>query len=182
MQLHPPLKTLLRNYADLSLNSEFPSLSNNQPQPSQSTWATQGARSAGPPSNMRAQPSAQLSAQQQTQQQQQDDLFTSSSQLPSAQGSGFRFANQNAVGQSASHTQGVEEFPPLSRNANGEVSQDRGSNLLQGVGFGAQSNGMGFGSGNPPQPNGLLNVINGSRAGANNRGPSPAAGQFHGRF
>jgi CCR4-NOT transcription complex subunit 2 len=104
----------------------------------------------------------QMNAQQQAQQQ-HDDLFSSSSQLPSSQG-GFRFGAQNAVGQS-SQPNPVDEFPPLNRNANGEIGQDRGSGLIQNVGFGAQSNGLGFGSANPPQPprnNGLLNALSGN--------------------
>ncbi|KAH8789506.1 hypothetical protein F5882DRAFT_325077 [Hyaloscypha sp. PMI_1271] len=162
--------------------SEFPSLSNNQPQPSQSTWAASGARGLGPSASMRLQQQQpplssqqQINAQQQAQQQ-HDDLFSSSSQLPSSQG-GFRFGAQNAVGQT-SQPNPVDEFPPLNRNANGEIGQDRGSNLIQNVGFGAQSNGLGFGSSNPPQPprnNGLLNVLSGSsRVPSANRGASPA--------
>jgi CCR4-NOT transcription complex subunit 2 len=163
------------------LPSEFPSLSNNQPQPSQSTWATSGARNLGLSANMRLQQSSlssqqQLSAQHQTQQQ-QDDLFSSSSQLPSSQG-GFRFGSQNAVGQS-SQSNTVDDFPPLNRNANGDISQDRNSNLIQTVGFGAQSNGLGFGSSNPPQlnrNNGLLNALSGSnRVTSGNRVASPAS-------
>jgi len=158
--------------------SEFPSLSNNQPQPSQSTWAASGARNLGPSANLRLQQSAGLSSQQQTQQQQQDDLFNSSSQLPSSQGA-FRFGTQNAVGQS-SQSNNVDEFPPLNRNSNGEIGQDRGSNLLQNVGFGPQSSGLGFGSANPPQQarsNGLLNALSGSNRvpSAANRVASPAS-------
>jgi CCR4-NOT transcription complex subunit 2 len=118
----------------------------------------------------------QLNAAQQQAQQQHDDLFSSSSQLPSSQG-GFRFGTQNAVGQS-SQSNSVDEFPPLNRNSNGEIGQDRGSNLIQNVGFGAQSNGLGFGSANPPQPNrnnGLLNALSGSnRVPSANRVASPA--------
>jgi len=117
----------------------------------------------------------QMNAQQQAQQQ-HDDLFSSSSQLPSSQG-GFRFGAQNAVGQS-SQPNPVDEFPPLNRNANGEIGQDRGSGLIQNVGFGAPSNGLGFGSANPPQPprnNGLLNALSGnSRVPSAIRVASPA--------
>lgn len=116
----------------------------------------------------------QINAQQQTQQQ-QDDLFNSSSQLPSSQG-GFRFGNQNAVGQT-SQSNAADEFPPLNRNANGEIGQDRGSSLIPNVGFGAPANGLGFGSANPPQPsrnNGLLNALSGSsRAPPGNHIASP---------
>jgi CCR4-NOT transcription complex subunit 2 len=146
---------------------EFPSLSNNQTQPSQSTWAAPGSRTMGSSGNLRLQQAAlsaqqQLNAQQQTQQQ-QDDLFNSSSQLPSSQG-GFRFGSQNAVGQ-VSQSNSVDEFPPLNRNANGEIGPDRGSSIMQNSGFNNQSNGLGFGSTNPPQTsrnNGLLNALSGS--------------------
>jgi len=111
----------------------------------------------------------QLNAQQT--QQQQDDLFSSSSQLPSSQG-GFRFGNQNAVGQSSQSNSVIDDFPPLNRNANGDIGQDRGSSLIQNVGFGA-----GFGSANPQsnRNNGLLNALSGSnRAPSSNRVASPA--------
>ncbi|KAG9231735.1 hypothetical protein BJ875DRAFT_545138 [Amylocarpus encephaloides] len=157
--------------------SEFPSLSNNQPQPSQSTWAASGSRNPIPPANLRMQQSS-LSSQQQlnAQQAQQDDLFNTSSQLPSSQGA-FRFGSQNTVGQ-PSQSNSAEEFPPLSRNANGDIGPDRGSSMMQDVAFGAQANGLGFGSANPPQTsrnNGLLNALSGSSRGAavSNRIASP---------
>jgi CCR4-NOT transcription complex subunit 2 len=157
--------------------SEFPSLSGNQPQRSHSTWAASGNRNIGPSGNMHLQQqsalsSQQLNAQQQTQQQ-QDELFSSSSQLPSGQG-GFRFGSQNAVGQSA-QSNAADDFPPLNRNANGEIGQDR----IQNLGFNAQTNGMGFGSVQPSQPsrnNGLLNALSGSsRIASGNRVASPAS-------
>ncbi|KAL2061738.1 hypothetical protein VTL71DRAFT_7116 [Oculimacula yallundae] len=162
--------------------SEFPSLSNNQPQPSQSAWAAAGARTLGPSTNMRLQQQAGLSSQQQLNnqqqtQQQQEDLFSSSSQLPSSQG-GFRFGSQNAVGQSV-QSNPVDDFPPLNRNANGEIGQDRSSSIIPNVGFGAQSNGMGFGQANPSQTsrsNGLLNALSGSnRVTPGNRVASPGS-------
>lgn len=114
----------------------------------------------------------QLNNQQQTQQQ-QEDLFSSSSHLPSSQG-GFRFGGQNAVGQS-SQSNATDEFPPLNRNANGDIGQDR----LQNLGFGASSNGIGFGSVQPSQPtrnNGLLNALSGSsRVSSGPRVASPAS-------
>jgi CCR4-NOT transcription complex subunit 2 len=115
----------------------------------------------------------QMSAQQQTQQ--QEELFASSSQFASNQ-SGFRFGNQNTVGQS-SQSNSVDEFPPLSRNSNGDIGQDRSSNLIQNVGFGAQSNGVGFASSNPTQNrnNGLLNALSGSNRIAGNGVTSPTA-------
>ncbi|KAI9054611.1 hypothetical protein LZ554_001764 [Drepanopeziza brunnea f. sp. 'monogermtubi'] len=158
--------------------SEFPSLSNNQAQPSQAAWAASGNRNLGPSANMRLQQQPGISSQQQLNNQQQtqqqhDDLFSSSSQLPSSQG-GFRFGNQNAVGQ-ASQSNPVDEFPPLNRNANGEIGQDRISN----AGFGAQQNGLGFGSANPPQQsrnNGLLSALSGSnRVTSGSRVASPGS-------
>lgn len=158
----PPYQTLTITHR------EFPTLSNNQPQQaSNNAWAMPGSRSLG----QRTQPSQ---AQQQTQQQ-QDDLFSSSSQLPNAQGS-FRFGNQAAVGQS-SQSQGStsDEFPPLSRNVNGDIGQDRGQGLLPNVGFGAQSGGGAFGDSlggsQNTRGNGLLNALSGSI-----RSPSNAAG------
>jgi CCR4-NOT transcription complex subunit 2 len=162
----------------LTFASEFPSLSNNQPQPSQSTWAGAGARGLGPSTSVRLQQTSlssqqQINTQQQTQQ--QDDLFTSSAQFTSGQSS-FRFGNQNSVAQS-SQPNSVDEFPPLSRNSNGEISQDRSSNLIQNVGFGAQPNGAGFGASNAPQnrSNGLLNALSGSTRIPGNRVSSPTA-------
>lgn len=161
----------------LDLN-EFPSLSNNQPQASHSTWAS-GSRNLGPTGNMRMQQSSlssqqQLNAQQQSQQQ-QDDLF-SSSQMPTNQ-SGFRFGAQNAIGQ-PSQSNPAEEFPPLNRNANGDIGQAP-NNLLQNLGFSGSSSGLGFGSANLPQlnrNNGLLNALSGSnRASSGNRVASPGS-------
>ena len=183
----PKLQTLFRQHFIRTRylhcrSSEFPSLSNNQPQPSQSAWAASGSRNLGPSTNMRLQQQSGLSSQQQLNnqqqtQQQQEDLFSSSSQLPSSQG-GFRFGSQNAVGQS-SQSNPVDDCPPLNRNANGEIGQDRSSNVIPSVGFGAQSNGLGFGSANPPQPsrnNGLLNALSGSnRVTTGNRVASPGS-------
>lgn len=124
---------------------------------------------------MRPQPSHTLNQQQQG----QEDLFSSSSQLQNNQ-TVFRF-NQNAVGQSTSHAQSADDFPPLSRNANGDIGQVRNPNPIQSVGFGAQSNGMGFGSTNAPpiRNNGLLDVLSGNnRSGANNSVSSPVTGQL----
>ncbi|ELR07512.1 hypothetical protein VC83_02105 [Pseudogymnoascus destructans] len=159
--------------------SEFPSLSNNPSHQTsssaQSTWAMPGARQQGQAASHRpqhgilpAQQQRQSQTQQQTQQQ-QDDLFSSSSQLPSSQ-SGFRFGGQNAVGQlSQPQESAAEEFPPLNRNANGEIGQDRNLGSLQSPGFGAPSSTLGFPAGGSgaqaSRSNGLLNAVNtGNRA------------------
>jgi CCR4-NOT transcription complex subunit 2 len=114
-----------------------------------------------------------MSSQQQAQQ--QEDIFTSSSQFTTSQ-SGFRFGNQNSVGQSA-QPNSADEFPPLNRNSNGEIGQDRSSNLIQNVGFGTQPNGVGFGTSNASQNrnNGLLNALSGSSRISGNRVSSPTA-------
>lgn len=154
------------------IGSEFPSLSNNPlhqtSSSSQSTWAMPSARSLGqtashrPPQGLLP-PQQQSQAQQQTQQQ-QDDLFSSSSQLPSSQ-AGFRFGGQNPVGQSTQPQENAsEEFPPLNRNVNGEIGQDRSLGSLQNSGFGVPSSTLGFpgGIGGPQtaRSNGLLNAVN----------------------
>lgn len=126
---------------------------------------------------MRLQQSSLSSQQQmssQQQQSQQEDLFTSSTQFTSNQSS-FRFGNQNSVGQSAQPSS-VDEFPPLSRNSNGDIGQDRSSNMIQNVGFGAQPNGSGFGPSNATsqnRSNGLLNALSGSSRIPGNRVSSP---------
>ncbi|KAL3417303.1 NOT2/NOT3/NOT5 family protein [Phlyctema vagabunda] len=166
--------------------SEFPSLSNHPAQQSlgsnQSTWATAGARGLGPANN-RLQHSGLTSAQQINAQaqshQQQEDLFNSSSQIPNSQ-SGFRFGGQSAVGQSSqAQPSTTEEFPPLGRNGNGELGQDRASSLMQNAAFGAPPNGMGFGANNQSQQNrnnGLLNALSGnSRITTANRVASPGS-------
>ncbi|KFY36548.1 hypothetical protein V495_07812 [Pseudogymnoascus sp. VKM F-4514 (FW-929)] len=179
--------------------SEFPSLSNNPSHQtsssSQSTWAMPGARQLGQAASHRpphgALPAQQQSQAQQQTQQQQDDLFSSSSQLPSSQ-SGFRFGGQNAVGQSSQPQESAaEEFPPLNRNANGEIGQDRNLGSIQSPGFGAPSSTLGFSAANTSaqasRSNGLLNAVNtGNRAAPTNPrdsapinvpGPSPTANQ-----
>ncbi|KFZ22872.1 hypothetical protein V502_02665 [Pseudogymnoascus sp. VKM F-4520 (FW-2644)] len=161
--------------------SEFPSLSNNPSHQTsssaQSTWAMPGARQLGQTASHRPQhgilPAQQQSQAQQQTQQQQDDLFSSSSQLPSSQ-SGFRFGGQNAVGQSSQPQESAaEEFPPLNRNANGEIGQDRNLGSLQSPGFGAPSSTLGFPAGSSTtqasRSNGLLNAVNtGNRAAPTN--------------
>ncbi len=160
------------------LPSEFPSLSNNQHQPTsasaQPTWAMSGMRSLGQAASQRSQPSIiplqQPQAQQQTQQS-QDDLFSSSSQLPNSQAS-FRFGSEVVGGQSSQAQPNSDEFPPLNRNMNGEIGQDRALQHLPSAGFGAQTRGSAFASAlGAPQNvrnNGLLNALSGSSRGHSN--------------
>ncbi|KAM0277103.1 hypothetical protein ACHAQH_006047 [Verticillium albo-atrum] len=142
------------------LKGEFPSLSNN-PQlgnaNQSSMWATAGSRalSGQVPRNT----STPLSSQGP-----QEDLYNSAS---SSRGNGgFRFGNQETVGQSsqASATP-ADDFPPLNRNANGEIGGERGGSLMSSLGFGAQAPGATASiPGNRAAGNGLLNALS-----ANNR-------------
>jgi CCR4-NOT transcription complex subunit 2 len=144
-------------------------------------WAMPSARNVGQPIGQRSQqqsllPTQQSQALQQTQQQ-QDDLFSSSSQLPNSQ-LGFRFGGQNAVGpQSQPQTGGSDDFPPLSRNMNGDIGQDRAPGL-QNVGMGGQSSisTYGIGAGQNIRSNGLLNALssNSRATGATSQVSSPA--------
>jgi len=122
---------------------EFPSLSNN-PQlgnaGQSNLWATGARNIAAPiPRNQGTPLGSQPAQQQQQQQQQQDDIFSTSSRLSSAQGS-FRFGNPSSSAQgSQSQSTSVEEFPPLARNANGDIGQERGSSMMNNFAFGANS-------------------------------------------
>jgi CCR4-NOT transcription complex subunit 2 len=130
-------------------------------------------------------PLQQSQAQQQTQQQQQqDDLFSSSSQLPNAQ-AGFRFGSEIPVGQSSQSQPNSDEFPPLNRNINGEIGQDRTLGQLPNVGFGAQSRGSTFGGGlgasQNVRNNGLLNALSGSTRGPSNPSQVASPGSVGGK-
>ncbi|EEY14932.1 transcriptional regulator involved in cell cycle regulation [Verticillium alfalfae VaMs.102] len=104
-----------------SSKGEFPSLSNN-PQlgnaNQSSMWATAGSRavSGQVPRNT----STPLSSQGP-----QEDLYNSTS---SSRGNGgFRFGAQGTVGQPAQNSATpADDFPPLNRNANGEIGGERG--------------------------------------------------------
>lgn len=169
----------LRSLMADNFDREFPSLSTNPQQQgtasASSMWANSTGRSAMQTQSQRIPQSGMMSSLQQTQaqqqtQQQQDDLFSTSSQLPSTQGA-FRFGGQSAVGQPQGNPS--DEFPPLSRNTNGEIGQDRASGLMQS--FNSTQNNSGFGSGLGGNlgggSNGLLNALSSSsRAAANQTG------------
>jgi CCR4-NOT transcription complex subunit 2 len=154
---------------------EFPSLSNNAQlgNAGQSNlWAT-GARNITAP--IPRNQGAPLNSQQS---QQQEDLFTSSTRLASSQGS-FRFGNPPSGAQSSSQSQGtsVDEFPPLARNANGDIGQERGSNLMASFAFGAPPAAASAQTTQASRAgNGLLNALS-----ANSRAAetvSPTAGEL----
>ena len=128
-------------------------------------WSSSNARNLGGP----------LQRNQSTPQQNQpDDIFSTAPRLSSAQGS-FRFGNQPSPAPTSQQAQPAEEFPPLNRNSNGDIGQERGANLMSALGFGSQS------SASTPtiqgrSGNGLLNALSAnSRAAAESR--SPPGGQ-----
>lgn len=170
--------------------SEFPSLSTNPQHHNANTapslWAMSSTRSLASAGSQRSQqqsiltPQQQNQAQQQTQQQ-QDDLFSTSSQLSNSQAA-FRFGGQNAVGQlSQAQNNATDEFPPLNRNVNGDIGQDRTPGLLKTSGFGSQTTASQFGSSlassQGAHSNGLLNALSSSvRAPSNSvRASSPSS-------
>lgn len=113
---------------------------------------------------------AQQLSQQQSQQP-NDDLFPSSSQFANGLDE-YRHGGQSGIGQLSGlnqpQTGSIDEFPPLGRNGNGEIGQDRRGGLIQNAAFGGYSNGTGFGAGlGQPQAlqnrGGLFNVMNGQQ-------------------
>lgn len=183
---------------DLSSESEFPSLSG-APQQTQSqnpgaTWANASQRAAQPNPIQRQQPQQPVTSQapsraSQTQSHQSqpqtqpshDDLFPSGTQFAS-QLDDFRSGGQGISGQLASSSQpqtgSIDEFPPLGRNAAGELSQERREGLLQNAGFGSYGGTMGLSGlsqGQTVQSRNLLaNSMNGQQEGG--RIVSPATG------
>lgn len=148
--------------------SEFPSLSNN-PQASSgnpaSMWSASGARNVGGPPVQRNQPTP-LSAQQS----QHEDMFSSNPRLSSAQGS-FRFGNQASAARSSQTPQSAaDDFPPLNRNVNGDIGQERGANLMSSLGFGSQAAASAGGS-QSSGGNGLLNALSANARASEARSP-----------
>ncbi|KAL1874436.1 transcriptional regulator [Diaporthe australafricana] len=148
---------------------EFPQLSNNAPfagAANQGLWAGQAARNIGGPG---AGPRTPASAMPQAQ---QEDLFSPASRLPSSQNS-FRFGSQASIGQAQQPqpSGGGDEFPPLNRNGNGEIGQDRVASIMSGLNLGSQgpvapSSTQARGSGN-----GLLNAVTANTRASEARSP-----------
>lgn len=150
--------------SDADGNSEFPSLSGApRPQyqnPSQAVWANANQRATQHTPVQRPQQQQpadlQISAQQQQQppQQQQEhaqqnaeDIFSSGSQFSNGLDH-YRHGGQGGVGRlsgsSQPQTGSIDEFPPLGRNENGDVGQDRRGSLMQSAAFGSYTNGHAF--------------------------------------
>ncbi|WYZ45263.1 hypothetical protein EsH8_VIII_000579 [Colletotrichum jinshuiense] len=162
----------------LDLSSEFPSLSNNaQMNTSGQTnmWSSTASRNLGGGPVPRNNQSTPLSAQNA-----QDELFTPTS----ARQGGFRFGSQNSSGPAApAQSNPVDDFPPLNRNANGEIGGERGVNLMPSLGFGNQASGSTAAI--PPNRgagNGLLNALSANSRTSDGRSPSIASGQEQSRI
>jgi CCR4-NOT transcription complex subunit 2 len=153
----------------MEYDREFPSLSNaSQPNASQSSmWSSAGARNVGTPTLGQRSQNTPLSAQTS----QGDDLFSSGARLQSNQGS-FRFGNQGSIGQPSQAQSGsADEFPPLNRNANGEIGPERGSSgPMSGLGFGSQTTASSS-SQSGRVSNGLLNALSANARAAEVRSP-----------
>ncbi|KAJ4412422.1 transcriptional regulator [Gnomoniopsis sp. IMI 355080] len=144
---------------DLTSDSDFPSLNNNPqmtgaPANQASMWGGQAARNLGGPQRN---PSASIPPPSQ-----QDDPFSPSSRLSSSQNS-FRFGSQASMGQSQQpQATGGEEFPPLARNGNGEIGQERNASLVSAMGgmsFGSQGGAGSASTQGGRSGNGLLNAV-----------------------
>lgn len=158
--------------------SEFPSLSNNPQMAnsnSASMWSSTGTRNMSGP--IPRTQSTTMPAQQQT----QDDPFgQNTSRLQGSQGA-FRYGSQTNP-QSTAQGQGMsndDPFPPLNRNAGGEIGSERSQNLMSSLGFGGQ-NGTQAGSAPADRGNGLLNALSANTRASEVRSP-PGIGSAVGR-
>jgi len=106
---------------------------------------------------------------------QQDDIFSAVSRMPSSAQGSFRFGGQGGPSQvSQSQANPADEFPPLSRNTNGDIGQERGVNMMSTLAFGAQGARSASAMQTNRVGNGLLNALS-----ANSRAPevrSPTTG------
>lgn len=126
-------------------------------------WGGQAARNlSGPPRN----PSTSI-----PQQAQQDDLFSPVSRISSQ--NSFRFGSQASIGPSQQPPQpsGGEEFPPLNRNGNGEIGQERRESLMAGLGFGPQGTVASPSAQASRSGNSLLNAVTASARTSEVRSP-----------
>jgi len=80
-------------------------------------------------------------------QQRAEDLFSSGSQFTGGLDD-YRHGGQGGVGQLSGtgqpQTGNIEEFPPLGRNGNDDLGQDRRGSLMQNAAFGAFPNNNNF--------------------------------------
>ncbi|KAF9881815.1 not2 family protein [Colletotrichum karsti] len=167
-----------KGYAEV-LKTEFPSLSNNAQMNTSgqaNMWSSTASRNLGSGPVPRNQ-STPLSAQSA-----QDELFTPTS----ARQGGFRYGNQNSTGAAAqAQSNPVDDFPPLNRNANGEIGGERGVNLMPSLGFNNQAGGAAAAAAAMPPNrgagNGLLNALSANSRPSDGRSPSIASAQGQSR-
>ncbi|KAF7532509.1 hypothetical protein G7054_g7878 [Neopestalotiopsis clavispora] len=107
-------------------------------------------------------------------------MFSSSARIASNQGS-FRFGGQGNAGQASQPQPGsIDDFPPLNnsnggfRNGSGDIGQERGSNLMSQLGFGAQSSPAPSIPGNRAG-NGLLSALSANTRSNDTRSPDAGA-------
>ncbi|KAI1379281.1 hypothetical protein F4677DRAFT_408502 [Hypoxylon crocopeplum] len=156
--------------------SDFPSLSNNSQLPSTgaSLWSAGGSRGMGGTIQRNQQPTP-LSAQHA----QQEDFF-SSSRINSGHAQ-YRFISQNnGTHSSQPQPNSIDEFPPLNnsnlRNGNGEIGQERGSNLMSALTFGGAQGSVAPGASQGPRSgNGLLNALSANSRTTDVRSPDGSA-------
>ncbi|EOO03884.1 putative not2 not3 not5 family protein [Phaeoacremonium minimum UCRPA7] len=131
-------------------------------------WANQGSRNMGGPGPVQRNQGTPIPSQQN----QPDDMFSIPSRLNSTSQGSFRFGAQGNVGQSSQPQPGsVDEFPPLGRNANGEIGGERGSSLMSSLGFGSQGTAGASPSQGNRAGNGLLNALSANTRTAESRSP-----------
>ncbi|KAI9732580.1 MAG: hypothetical protein M1834_003916 [Cirrosporium novae-zelandiae] len=159
-----------QSFFNLDFGSEFPSLSGtpqtHHQNPGQALWANVSQRAAQ--QNTAPQRAQQLHSnttqttsnqtpsqppsQSQQQHSQQQDMFPSGAQFASGL-EDYRHSNQNPISQQAGSVQpqtgSIDEFPPLGRNAVGDVTQDRRGSLMQSVGLNGFGSAPGFGGMRP---------------------------------
>jgi CCR4-NOT transcription complex subunit 2 len=149
---------------------EFPSLSNNSQLPTtgqSSLWSTAGSRNTG--GSAQRNQGAAISGSQQND---QSDFFSASSRVAANQGS-FRFGSQTGASQpSQAQASTADDFPPLNRNGNGEIGQDRAASLMSTIGFGSQGNIGGGSTQSNRAGNGLLNALSANSRSSEVRSPT----------
>jgi len=146
--------------------SEFPSLSNN-PGMSGGNQASMWSSTANPGSRNISAPVQRNQGTPLSSQANQEDLFSpgGASRVGSQQGS-FRFGNQGGPPPQQSQPSTGEDFPPLNRGANGDMSAER----LGTLGFGPQA-GSSLGGLQTARNNGLLNALSANDGASQARSP-----------
>jgi CCR4-NOT transcription complex subunit 2 len=108
-------------------------------------------------------------------QQGQDDLYSN----PSRNQGSFRYGNQSTQ-PSQPPPSSIDDFPPLNttsfRSGNGDIGQERGSNLISSLSFGAQGAGAPGSTQTTRAGNGLLNALSANNRATEAGSPDASAG------